>query len=97
MISITLTIASGAKLNVDAGTFVGNYSNGFTTITLDANSIVDYVGSTQAVAPLAYGNLNINSSGVATITADSDVLGTLTEIVVRRVWRKDREQMLIYL
>ena len=74
----TLTVASGAKLNVDAGTFVGNYSNGFTTITLDANSIVDYVGSTQAVAPLAYGNLNINSSGVATITADSDVLGTLT-------------------
>ncbi len=74
----TLTVASGAKLNVDAGTFAGNYSSGFTTLTLDPNSIVNYTGSTQVVRPLTYGNLDINSSGVATITADSDVLGALT-------------------
>ena len=75
--SSTLTVAGGATLNVDAGTFAGNYSSGFTTITLNANSIVDYVGTTQAVKPIAYSNLNINSSGVSTITADVDVLDTL--------------------
>lgn len=77
--SNTLTVASGATLNVDASTFAGNYSSGFATVTLDANSTVNYnLAGTQTIGGLTYGHLSISGSGTKTLGGNTQVAGNLT-------------------
>jgi len=60
----TLTVANAAGLNIGGGNpFPSNY----VTINLGTNSTVNYEGSAQNVAALAYGNLTTSGSGINTL------------------------------
>jgi autotransporter-associated beta strand protein len=75
----TLTIASGAALNIGGtNTFPSNYS----THSINAASTVNYNGTDQTVAVLNssqdYGNLTISGSGTKTLAGAENVAGDLT-------------------
>lgn len=73
----SVTISSGAKLMIGGtNTFPSNY----TTITLAANSTVEYYGNNQTIMSLSYGNLSLKSTSgsvVKTMPSSSMVIAGL--------------------
>ncbi len=76
----TLTVASGATLNVGASTFSGSYSAGFTTVTLSSGSTVNYsLNGTQTVDnSRTYYNLTTSGGGTKTLGGATVVTNTTT-------------------
>ncbi len=70
----TLLIASGGTLRL-SGT--STFPAGFTNVTLDPSSTVEYSGSNQTVATRNYGKLILSGSGNKTFTAATNIVGNL--------------------
>ncbi|MEI6849452.1 MAG: choice-of-anchor tandem repeat GloVer-containing protein, partial [archaeon] len=77
----TLSVANGATIRVGASTFAGNYSAGFTTVTLTSGSTVDYyLNGTQTVSSTIspYSNLTVSTGGTKTLGGDLTVGNVMT-------------------
>lgn len=66
----TLNLAANTTLRI-GGT--GAFPSNFTVNTLEATSTVEYMGTTQIVKGLTYGNLTISGAGNNSKTADGDM------------------------
>ena len=77
--SNSLNVGGNATIFVGASTFTGNYSAGFTTITLDPFSTVDYsLNGTQTIDnTLEYSNLSISNGGTKTLAGATTVNNNL--------------------
>ncbi|MDE3057159.1 MAG: hypothetical protein KGJ59_04300, partial [Bacteroidota bacterium] len=71
----TFSVASGATFTV-GGT--SGFPTNFAAVSLDANSTVNYNGTTQTIVQQTYGNLIISGSGSKSLLSSLTVLGTLT-------------------
>ncbi len=74
-----LSVGSGASIQVGASTFGANFAS-FETVSLDANSTVDYnLNGTQTIDhTLSYGNLTVSVGGTKTLDGATVVAGTTT-------------------
>jgi hypothetical protein len=71
----TIEVSSNAKLQLTGTT---GFPTGFSTTTLASTSTVEYLGTTQSVANLPYGNLTLGGTGSKTIASALSVTGTFT-------------------
>src|SRR5438093_7404530 len=81
--AVSLTVNSGGVFKVSSGTYA---LPAFATISLDANSTVEYAGANQTITTTTYGHLKTSGTGTktwsggtsATITGNLDVGGAST-------------------
>src|SRR5437016_6976934 len=73
--NVSLTVNSGGLFSVGSGT---NGLPAFASISLDANSTVEYGGSNQTITTTTYGHLKLSGSGTKTWTgSDITISGNL--------------------
>ncbi len=74
-------LKTGATLELTGAGTPTIFLSGFSPVTLDAGSTVDYIGANQTIADIAspgYGNLSLSGTGTKTAQAGLDIQSDLT-------------------
>jgi hypothetical protein len=70
----SFNLANGTTLRISSANY---FPSKYTSITLDANSTVEYYGTEQVVANQSYGHLTIINAGIKSLAANTTIKGNV--------------------